>query len=305
MRPNRRPPQTMAGTVHTGRAEGASIGVEGGARPRRGPRRAPRAAPRAPPDPAPGVPVFCPSLSGRCTGLRKFLPGGAEWRNRAVSDVEPSSLLICPKMRAARDGEGRGGRCWGPRRPDLGRPGRSCSEGARPGLRGVRAGTCALGIETGVQVPDWNPHFRIQGRATEDGKPHSWAEQDSHFTVEGIGSRGGVEVLTLPYPKIVPSHVFQYGLCVRVFEVTACVVQMKFLKAGLQTTFFVKTENLLYQRCHGCPVGLVGTAFRKLKVLGRLLLKPRAAGSVSDKSYKWPYSNSRNSSAGFLFCIQS
>lgn len=73
MRPNRRPPQTMAGTVHTGPAEGASIGVGGGAWP--GPRpqcaslRAPPPHPPGAPNPCPGVPVFCPSLSRRCTGL--------------------------------------------------------------------------------------------------------------------------------------------------------------------------------------------------------------------------------------------
>ena len=70
MRPNRRPPQTMAGTVHTGREEGASTGAGGGAWPGRGPRRAPQRGPRPPQNPCPGVQVFCPSLSRRCAGLR-------------------------------------------------------------------------------------------------------------------------------------------------------------------------------------------------------------------------------------------
>ena len=60
MRPNRRPPQTMAGTVRTGRAEGASIGAEGGglASPRT-PTRTPASPPGSPksvpgsPDPLP------------------------------------------------------------------------------------------------------------------------------------------------------------------------------------------------------------------------------------------------------------
>lgn len=52
MRPNRRPPQTMAGTVHTGRAEGESIGAGGGAWPGRGPRCAPQRAPGRPPHPS-------------------------------------------------------------------------------------------------------------------------------------------------------------------------------------------------------------------------------------------------------------
>lgn len=48
MRPRRRPPQTMAGTVRPGPAEGASAGAGGGAWPGPGPPRAPPRAPQAP-----------------------------------------------------------------------------------------------------------------------------------------------------------------------------------------------------------------------------------------------------------------
>ncbi|XP_055280279.1 collagen alpha-1(I) chain-like [Moschus berezovskii] len=69
VRPNRRPPQTMAGTERTGRRRARLPGRGRGlAAPPT--RRAPGPAPRAPPDPSSGVPGFCPSQSRRCPGPR-------------------------------------------------------------------------------------------------------------------------------------------------------------------------------------------------------------------------------------------
>lgn len=69
MRPNRRPPQTMAGTVHTGRAEGEPIGAGGGAWPGRGPRCAPHEPPGRPhirPGSPGGLPISEQAVNGRC-----------------------------------------------------------------------------------------------------------------------------------------------------------------------------------------------------------------------------------------------
>lgn len=76
------------------------------------------------------------------------------------------------------DGEGRGGEgraLLGAREPGFG------AASVRSGLRGAEAGTCAPRVAA-VRVPGRNPHFRIWGRATEDGKPRSWAG--------GVGRRG-------------------------------------------------------------------------------------------------------------------
>lgn len=116
----------------------------------------------------------------------KFLPGGAEWRNRAVSDVEPSSLLLWPQNASGTGwgGERRallgapGGRIWG----GLGSP---APVGARPGLWGCAGWYLRPG--SGQTLRSWvGTHiFWDWGRATEDGKPHSWAGG------MGVGWAGG------------------------------------------------------------------------------------------------------------------
>lgn len=94
------------------------------------------------------------------------------------------TLDLASKCEPHRMGGGVGA-TGGSRRLDLWRPGRSCPEGVRPGLRGALAVTCVQGVGTDVQVPSGNLYFRIRGRATEDGKPYSWAGG------WGWGGRGG------------------------------------------------------------------------------------------------------------------
>lgn len=112
----------------------------------------------------------------------KFLPAGAEGRNRAVSDVEPSSLLIWPQNASGTGlgcgvrggGEGRAlvGAAWRVlRRP----PGERWPAGGRGWY--LRAGVPA------VQVLGGTPRLRIRGPAAEAGQPRSWAE--------GAGGRAG------------------------------------------------------------------------------------------------------------------
>lgn len=74
------------------------------------------------------------------------------------------SLALAPKCERHGMGRGEEGAAGGPWRPDLGRPGRSCSGGGKTWPVGVRRPVPAPRIGTDVKVLGWNPHFLGLGK---------------------------------------------------------------------------------------------------------------------------------------------